>query len=186
MDIPTIETEHLILKGWKPEDADVLFDILQEDGILDYFPNPKPPPRAKADDYIAHHLWHWKQFGYGHWAVVTRADNRVVGWNGLEYLPELVETEVAYLLSKRVWGRGYATEAARAAVEFGFERAGLNKIIGLVHPGNAGSVRVLEKCGMLFADRLTIWGMDMSRYHIERAAYERMRLAASSEGGTAA
>ncbi len=175
MDIPTIETPHLVLRAWTAEDASGLHDILQEDGILQYFPNPNPPPRSKADDYIAHQLAHWQLYGYGHWAVVARDDGRVVGWNGLEYLPELGETEVAYLLSRGVWGRGYATEAARAAVEYGFDTAGLAAIIGLVHPENAGSVRVLEKCGMTFADRLTLWGLDMSRYRVDRASYEQGR-----------
>ncbi len=175
MDIPTIETPHLILRAWMAKDAPALFDILQEDGILQYFPNPDPPPRAKADDYIAHQLAHWQLYGYGHWAVVARDDGKVVGWNGLEYLPELGETEVAYLLSRRVRGRGYATEAARAAVQYGFDTVGLASIIGLVHPENAGSVRVLEKCGMAFADRLTLWSLDMSRYRVDRASYEQGR-----------
>lgn len=172
MDIPTIKTSHLWLRAWKSEDAPLLHEILQEDGILRYFPNPDPPPRAKTDDYIGHQLAHWEQYGYGHWAVITRDDGQVVGWNGLEYLPELGQTEVAYLLSTRIWGRGYATEAARAAVAFGFA-AGLPAIIGLVHPQNAGSIRVLEKCGMVFVDRLTLWGLDMSRYCVNPAAYPR-------------
>ncbi len=175
MDIPTIETPNLILRGWRPEDAGTWYELLQEEDILRYFPNPKPPPRSKADEYIAHHLAHWDKFRCGHWAVVSRDDGQVVGWNGLEYLPELRETEVAYLLSKRVWGRGYATEAARAAVKYGFEAAALDNIIGLVHPGNLGSIRVLEKCGMLFADRLALWGLEMCRYRIGRPAYERLR-----------
>jgi [ribosomal protein S5]-alanine N-acetyltransferase len=172
MNIPTIETTHLLLRAWAPEDADTWFDIQQEEGILRYFPNQVPPSREKAGAYIAHQSAHWAKFGYGHWAVVTREDGRVVGWNGLEYLPELDESEVAYLLSKRVWGRGYATEAARAAVRFGFERAGLSEIIGLVHPANTGSVRVLEKCGMICGDQITLWGMELSRFRLQRQVYK--------------
>ena len=172
VDIPMIETPNLILRGWAPEDAPALFEILQEDGILRYFPNPDPPPRAKVDEYVAHQLAHWQLYGYGHWAVVDRCDGQVLGWDGLEYLPDLGETEVAYLLRKRVWGRGYATEAARAAITYGFHRAALTSIIGLVHSENTGSIRVLEKCGMTFADRLTLWGMDMARYRVDRASHE--------------
>lgn len=150
-------------------DGDTWFNILQEKDILRFFPNPNPPARFKADAYIQHHLAHWKQHGYGHWAVVTPQDGRVVGWNGLEYLSELDEVEVAYLLSRRVWGRGYATEAAAAAVRFGFEKAGLQSIIGLVHPENLASIRVLEKCALKYADRITLWGMDLSRYRIRRS-----------------
>jgi RimJ/RimL family protein N-acetyltransferase len=184
VNIPTIETLHLLLRAWAPEDAPQLFDILQEQDILRYFPNPNAPPRSKAEDYIAHQLAHWAQYGYGHWAVITRDDGCVVGWNGLEYLPELGETEVAYLLSRRVWGRGYATEAAQVAVRYGFEAAGLPTVIGLVHPENTGSIRVLEKCGMTFVDRLTLWGLDMSRYHVGRASYEQDRPRQAAEMGS--
>ena len=169
MPIPTIRTSRLLLRPWTPDDAEAWFEILQEDGILRYFPNPAPPPRKKADSYIAHHLEHWEKHGYGHWAVVTQDDKRVVGWSGLEYLPELGETEVAYLLSKSVWGRGYASEAARAALGFGFESAGLASIIGLVHQDNVASISVLEKCGLHFADRIRLWGIEMCRYRIQRA-----------------
>src|SRR5512140_3099140 len=89
VDIPLIETPHLFLRGWAVEDAPVLFEILQEQGILQYFPNPNPFPRPKVDGYIAHQHAHWELCGYGHWAVVARDDGQVVGWCGLEYLPEL-------------------------------------------------------------------------------------------------
>jgi len=74
---------------------------------------------------------------------------------------------VAYLLSHQVWGRGFATEAALAAVRYGLETAGLQAIIGLVHPDNIGSIRVLEKCGLTFFDRRVYWGLEMCRYRIE-------------------
>jgi len=77
---------------------------------------------------------------------------------------------VAYLLSRRAWGKGLATEAARAAIRFGFETAGLEKIIGLVHPDNTGSIRVLEKCGLTFSDRIPLWGLELCRYRIEKLA----------------
>jgi RimJ/RimL family protein N-acetyltransferase len=169
MQIPTLETRRLVLRPWSPNDAEAWFGILREEGILRYFPDPSPPPRAKADRYIAHHLAHWEEHGYGHWAVVTPSDSRVVGWSGLEYLPELRETEVAYLLSKSVWGHGFASEAAQAAIRFGFEAAGLEAIIGLVHQDNIASISVLEKCGLRLADRIRLWGMDMCRYRIHRA-----------------
>jgi ribosomal-protein-alanine N-acetyltransferase len=164
--IPTLETPHLILRPWKPDDAGMLFRILQEPGILEYFP-PTVFTLEKTQRYINHQLQHWQEHGYGHWAVTLKTNNRVVGWGGLEYLPETDETEVAYLLSYQAWGCGYATEAARAAVKFGFETAGLPDIIGLVHPDNTGSIRVLEKCGLTYIDRKIYWGVEMCRYRME-------------------
>jgi [ribosomal protein S5]-alanine N-acetyltransferase len=166
MIIPTLGTSDLTLRPWTLEDADALFRILQEPDILRYFP-PTAVTLEKTQNYIKHQLDHWQERSFGHWAVVTQADDQVVGWNGLEYLPELDEVEVAYLLSRRVRGHGFATQVASAAVRFGFESTGLKKIIGLVHPQNAPSIRVLEKCGLVFTDRLTWWGLEMSRYQIK-------------------
>ena len=116
MDIPMLRTPRLLLRPWKTEDADRLLAILQETDILRYFPRTVPWPRERVDRYITHHLSHWQERGCGHWAVVTPADGQVAGWNGLEFRPETGETEVAYLLSRAVWGHGYATEAAQAAL----------------------------------------------------------------------
>ncbi len=166
MEIPSVQTERLLLRAWTPADVDALFTILQEKDILRYFPNPNAPERSKVEAYISRHLAHWSQRGFGHWAVITPQDGRLIGWNGLEYLPELNEVEVAYLLSHQAWGRGYATEAAGAAIRFGFEAKGLEAIIGLVHPDNAASIHVLEKCGLRYADRIELWGLEMLRYRI--------------------
>lgn len=154
--IRIISTAQLYLRPWVSEEVGELFTILQEKDILHYFPDQSPPAWEKVERYIEHHLTHWVQFGNGHWAVVSRGSVRLLGWNGLEYLPELKETEVAYLLSRQVWGQGYATEAAIAALLFGFGQAYLKSIIGLVHPENARSLRVLEKSGLTFIDRITL------------------------------
>jgi ribosomal-protein-alanine N-acetyltransferase len=166
MNIPTIETPSLILRHWKPEDAGALFCILQEPEILKYFP-PTSFTLEKTQRYIDHQLMHWQERGYGHWAVTLKEDGRIVGWNGLEYLPETDENEVAYLLSHQVWGLGYATQAAQIAVNYGLETVRLQEIIGLVHPENIGSIRVLEKCGLTFVDRKVYWGLEMCRYLIK-------------------
>ncbi len=169
---PCLETPHLLLRPWSPRDAGRLFDIVQEENIFRYFPRTAPPPRAWVDRYIDHHKKQWEEHGCGHWAVVSRFDEQVIGWTGLEYLPDLDEVEVAYLLSKQARGHGYATEAAQAALRFGFESLHLPAIIGLVHPGNAASIRVLEKCGLIYADTLNLWGMDLLRYRLQAAFRE--------------
>lgn len=164
MIIPIVETPRLILRSWSPSDADRLYSILQEKDIFKYFPRAWAPERPWVDKYIHHHLCHWEEHGYGHWAVVNRESGEVIGWNGLEYLPETSETEVAYLLGRESWGRGFATEAAAAAVDFGTDTCRLKPIIGLVHPGNIASIRVLEKIGLVLSNRATYWGMEFLRY----------------------
>ncbi len=164
MDIPSLQTPRLILQPWKLEEAETLWAILQEEDILRYFPDPFPPSLERVQKYITLQMAHWQLRDYGHWAVVDPVTQTLLGWVGLEYLPELNETEVAYLLSRRAWGKGLATEAAQAAVDFGTQQAGLAKIIGLVHPDNTASARVLQKCGFSFSRRIPLWGLDLDYY----------------------
>ncbi len=139
--------------------------------IFKYFPPSTPPSLEKAHRFIAHHLSNWEKYGYGQWAVEIAGENRLIGWNGLEYLTDTDETEVGYLLSHSEWGKGYATEAAQAAVSFGFRTAKLESIIGLVHPENMASIRVLEKSGLRFIDNKVYFGMEMRRYRISRPEF---------------
>jgi ribosomal-protein-alanine N-acetyltransferase len=98
---------------------------------------------------------------------VPDSEKELAGWAGLQYLPELDETEVGFLLDKSFWGRGYATEAARASLKFGFEHFNLDHIIALVHPENIASRRVIEKCGLSYVDTLPLWGIELMRHRKE-------------------
>jgi len=172
MKIPILRTSNLLLRPWTLEDTPALFQILQEPEILRYFP-PTTFTLEKTRHYIIRQLKHWHERGYGHWAVVIPGSDQVVGWNGLEFVPELGEVEVAYLLSQCARGRGFGTQAARAAIAFGFETCRLPALIGLVHPENTPSVRVLEKCGLVFSKPVMLWGMEMYCYRIARTSIEQ-------------
>jgi ribosomal-protein-alanine N-acetyltransferase len=164
--IPFIHTAHLTLRPFLPEDAAVLLLIYQSEGVLRYFPNPAPPPLEKVQRFVAGQAEHWEKHGCGDWAVVVEDEEKLIGWAGLQYLPELDETEVGFLLDRPFWGKGYATEAARVSVQFGFELLNLDHIIALVHPDNIASRRVIEKCGLGFEESLSLWGIQLRRYQI--------------------
>jgi len=168
---PTLQTARLTLRSFQREDAFTLHCILNEEGILRYFPNPNPPSMERVLRIIEGQLTHWAEHGFGWWAVVLHGQEELMGWNGLQFLPETNETEVGYLLSRRFWGRGYTTEGARAALQFGFERFELEQIIGLVHPENIASQRVLEKAGLKFTNQAKYFGMELYRYMVYRSAY---------------
>src|SRR4029077_12564650 len=86
--------------------------------------------------------------GLGNWRAQRRDTGKFIGWFSLKYIPDTVEIEVGYRLSPEAWGQGYATEGARELVRYGFDELGLERIIGITHPDNAASQRVLMKCGM--------------------------------------
>jgi ribosomal-protein-alanine N-acetyltransferase len=161
---PTIQTERLRLRAFTPGDVPALFDILQQPEIMRYFPNPLTPDRKRVERIVDNVILHWEAHGYGWWALEPLELKELIGWCGLTYLPETGETEVAYLLSQAYWGRGLMPEAARASLEFGFERIGLKRIIALTHPENQRSQRVALKIGMTYLDTRLYFGMECFRF----------------------
>jgi ribosomal-protein-alanine N-acetyltransferase len=161
---PSIQTPGLILRPLRPSDAEVLYRIYQTEGVLHYFPNPTPPPLERVQRFIAGQQAHWEKHGYGNWGVLPEGEKEIIGWAGLQFLPELNETEVGFLLDRPFWGKGYATAAARASLDFGFEHFMLDHIIALVHPDNLASRRVIEKCSMTYVETLLLWGIELRRY----------------------
>lgn len=161
---PSLKTERLVLRPFLMDDAQVLFPIVQEPNIFQYFPTKDAWALEKVERYIYHQIHHWEKFGYGHWAVTLVESGQLMGWCGLEFLPDTNETEVGYLLSSAFWGKGYATEAASVSVQFGKKEIGLSEIIGLTDPLNIASQRVLEKSGLAFTRRQVYFGMEMFRF----------------------
>ena len=168
MNVPTLTTARLVLRGFTEDDVDPLYRILSDADALRYFPDPRPPSRERVQKIISNQLQHWEEHGYGWWALEPRSNKELIGWSGLQFLPETVEVEVGYLLGKPFWGQGLATEAAQASVKYGFEQLGLETIVGIVHPENVASQRVIEKSGLSFVDRTRYFGMDCYHYRMER------------------
>jgi ribosomal-protein-alanine N-acetyltransferase len=162
--IPTLQTLHLTLVPIQPEDTAALHRVYQTDGVLRYFPNPVPPPLEKVQRFVTFQQDHWEKYGYGNWGIRLAGEKDLIGWAGLQFLPELNDTEVGFLLDKPFWGKGYATEAARASLQFGFEHFDFQHIIALVHPENLASRRVIEKCGLTYVETIHLWGVDLRRY----------------------
>jgi len=166
--IPTLTLENCSLVPLRVEDASALHRVYQGEDMLKYFPDRNPPPLERVERFIVSQQKHWEQRGYGNWGLLPAGENQIIGWAGLQYLPELAETEVGFLLDRSFWGRGIATQAARAALRFGFETCNLPRIIALVHPDNLASRRVIGKCGMAYEETIHLWGIDLMRHCLDR------------------
>ena len=167
--IPILQASTLTLRPLQASDAPILHRIYQTEGVLRYFPGTTPPPLEKVECFVAGQQAHWEQYGYGNWGLLPPGASDIIGWAGLQFLPELDETEVGFLLDKPFWGQGYATAAARASLQFGFEHFDLDHIIALAHPENLASRRVLQKCGMTNLETIHIWGIDLIRHSLDRS-----------------
>jgi len=162
-----LKTERLKLRRFTPEDIEPLHQILLDPVMLRYFPkSPLSSVRKRAEKMVMRQLQHWGDHNYGWWALEPINEAKLIGWCGLQHLPDTDEIEVGYLLDKAYWGQGLITEAARFSIKYAFETLDLKQIIGITHPDNTASQRVLEKAGLQFTGTNHYFGMDCYRYVI--------------------
>ena len=161
-----LDTERLLLRPATLDDLDAWLAI-SRDAEEAWFGAPNSTlddARAKLSQHIAHQ----KQHGFALWAVQLRSSSEMIGVAGLTHLADGPEIEVGYRFLQRCWGHGYATEAARAAIAFGFSELGLERIVAVTRPGNRASRRVMEKCGMSFVGVMQVYGYAQVKYAIAR------------------
>jgi RimJ/RimL family protein N-acetyltransferase len=141
----SLRTARLLLRPWRDEDIAPFVEMSADPVVMEYL-----PPAAEA--WVAWARAHWNEHGYGQWVVEIPGEANFIGVVGLavvsydaHFTPAV---EVAWRLARAHWGRGYATEAARAALNYGFEKLGLTEIVALTVPANWRSRRVMERLGM--------------------------------------
>lgn len=150
-DLPQLETERLLLRKMRTEDAEDLFEYASDPDVARYttwtphgsVEDSKAYLRRARDLYAAREV--------AEWGLVYKADGKFIGTCGfVDWLPYHARAEVGYAMSRRYWGQGIMTEAVREVIRFGFEVMMLNRVEARCMIENVGSARVLEKCGMRY------------------------------------
>jgi RimJ/RimL family protein N-acetyltransferase len=181
--IPTLETERLRLRAFRPEDLDAYAALNADPEGLRYLGcGLEPWDRARCFRHMAFLLGHWQLRGTGTWAVEHRATGETIGALGFcepEGWPGL---ELAWRLARPWWGQGRATEGARAALDWGFGVLGRDEVISLILPENGASIRLAERLGMQLAGRAEALGNELLRYGIERERWAGTGRAAAEVG----
>jgi [ribosomal protein S5]-alanine N-acetyltransferase len=146
-----VETSRLILREFSADDADALALVLSDAETMRFY--PAPLDRAGVEAWIARNLDRYAKDGHGLWAMVLKSSGEVVGDCGLtiQNVGGLREIEIGYHVRRDHWGKGLASEAARACRDFGFAHFRTGRLISLIRPENLPSRRVAEKNGM------TVW-----------------------------
>lgn len=166
-----IETERLVVRTPRPEDAHALAAIDAEPLVQRYVAGQLATTPKEMTRRIALRLERERDIGVTAWTVEERSSARIVGTCGLIPAEGVgPEIELAYRFAPEVWGRGYATEAARACVGYGFEGVRLARIIAFCMEANAASRRVLEKCGMRFTGPGVRHGTAVQEFEVLRAS----------------
>lgn len=150
--IPLLETKRLRLREWRDSDIEPFAGINRDPAVMRFFPGALD--RAQTIDYIEKAKEHFRRHGVGKWAVELRENGTLIGCVGIDTVdfdaPWRNVPEIAWRLSSRHWGQGYAPEAATAVIDFMFEEEDCPEIVAFTAVHNSQSRRVMEKIGMQY------------------------------------
>lgn len=164
------ETDRLRMRAFEVKDAEAFAQLNSDPDVIRYTGEPPVPDVATARAAIAAYP-DFTEPGYGRWATIYKPESRIIGFAGLKYLDELDEVDLGYRFLPKYWGRGLATEASLACLEFGFAELELPRIIGLVLEENLASIRVLEKIGMVAAGTILYLDEPALKFEITREGW---------------
>lgn len=165
MEIPTIETERLILRPFNLSDLEAYADMCSDNRFMKYL-GGTTFTKAQTWENIAMIQGHWMLLGYGIWAVECSQTRELVGRAGLLNLYGWPGIEVCWALSPNHWAKGFATEAAIASIVWAFDNNVSDSLISLIHPDNIKSENVALRSGETFRELITFKGQPTKFYEI--------------------
>ena len=173
-----LETDRLVLRQIIPEDFEDLFKMNRDPQIMKYVGDGSTRTheemKNELDMLISHYI---RKPGLGIWATELKANNCFIGASGLVYYDNTSEIEVGYRMQKEFWKNGYATEASKGLLEYGFTKLNLKKIVSSAHVDNVASRRVMEKIGMTYIDDRFHYGCLQAYYEISANEYQELNKA---------
>ena len=178
MNIPTLTAERFVLRAFREDDVPALTALHSDPDVMRYLrTNGEVEPRPRqAWDFIAVQMGHWQLKGYGKWALADRESDELIGRVGYFDPPyEWPGLELGWTLSRRIWGQGYATEAAALALDWGFETLQRDEIISAIVPDNNASIRVAQRLGLQYRRDDQLHGSTCRIYGLTRDAWQARR-----------
>ncbi len=163
-----IQTERLSFREFKESDISFIFELDSDEKVMEFI---RPPTKTIEEATATYHkiiTTRKKDLRFGNWIAVTKDTNEAIGWFCLKDLDNTAEIEVGYRLKYRFWGKGYATEGAKALIEYGFNKCGLTTIVGVTSQTNVRSQHVLEKCGLQFVKHAFIYETNVRYFAINK------------------
>jgi len=168
----TLETDRIRLMPWHFADFAAFRPIATDPDVMRYIHNGVPWNDDQIREFVRRQMRHAAANQFCLWRIVRKPDGKMLGFCGLQLLKieGQRDVEIGWWLAKTCWRRGIATEAARAAMRFAFDKAKLRRVIAIAQPENDASVRIMRKLGMRFECDGTHKGIHVVFYSIRRYA----------------
>ncbi len=140
-----LQTPRLILREFHLEDAENFYELNRNPNVIKFTGDSSFQNISEAEEFLKNYD-DYKRNGYGRWAVMEKDSGEFLGWCGLKF--DGNETDIGFRFFEKHWNKGFATESAKACLEYGFNKLNLNEIVGRAMKENIGSHKVLEKIGL--------------------------------------
>jgi RimJ/RimL family protein N-acetyltransferase len=160
-----LETERLILRRFTPDDVDLLVELDADPEVMRYLSGgPATPSELIEREILPSVLRSYDRPGYGSWAAIEKDSGDFLGWISFRSRDDAThgEATLGYRLHRMAWGRGYATEGARALIRIGFEQLGIRRVLATTYEENHASRRVMEKLGMTLVRSFRLTPADLA------------------------
>lgn len=167
-----LQTNRLVLSRLSYDDSEFIFELVNEDSFKRFVGDKKVNSLGDAHDYLAKGpIGSYEQHGFGMFLVRDRENDEPLGICGLVKREQFEDPDVGFAFLRRHWARGYALEASKAVVEYGQSQLGLRRLIAIVDPANAASVRLIEKLDFIYERMVRMDGdeHDICLYGLEVA-----------------
>lgn len=135
-----------MFRDWNAADLEPFHSICSDPSVMQFVGDGEPWSRERTEQFVARAREMSQTLGFCRWPVIDKSCSALIGFCG--FLPASDGAEIGWRLAKEYWGRGLATEAARAVLNHGFETLGFQRVIATVQSPNRASIRVVEKLGM--------------------------------------
>ena len=173
------ETDRLILREMLPDDVNGMFELDSDPLVHKYLGNKPIQTIEESKKMITYVRDQYVNQGVGRWSVIEKATGDFMGWSGLKFYFDYTLNskthfyDIGYRLIPRYWGKGYATESAIAAMDYGFNNLKLDTIVGLAEVENIGSNKILKKIGLKYIEVFAHEGEKVNWYELKKEDYAK-------------
>jgi len=169
-----LESERLFYRRVTADDLEWLIAMRTPEPVARYLGGSRMQNREALTKRMPFYIECHEKFGFGMAIMGLKETGELIGTSGLQPLEDTGEIEVGYNMSEQYWGKGYGTECAMAWLRFGFEKAGLDRIVAVALPENRASWHIMEKCGMRYEKTEKHYGSECVFYAISKDEFQRL------------
>lgn len=167
-----IETDRLLLRELLFSDVDGLFELESNPNVHLFVGNKPVTHIDECRAYVEFIHQQYKDFGTGRWAVILKETNEFLGWSGIKFITNEINNhkdfyEIGYRFIEKHWGKGYATEAGKAFIDYAFNEMKVKALYAYADAGNENSRKILEKLGLCYVNSFEYEGEQEVWYELK-------------------